>query len=93
VAHPQTDGRRNTNALTSFLFRNKAASFGAKDTDSSFSVANDDGKRYTIALDTSSFFLFRNKAAIAAEGKRPPKRSSQQRQLHRQRESKEPQRY
>jgi hypothetical protein len=45
VAHPQTDGGRNTNALTSFLFRNEAATFGAKDTDSSsFSVADDDGK-------------------------------------------------
>jgi hypothetical protein len=56
VANPLTDGGRNTNALTSFLFRNKAATLGAKDTDSSsFSVA---------AADTSSFFLFRNEAAI-----------------------------
>jgi hypothetical protein len=47
VAHPLTDGGRNTNALTSFLFRNEAATFGAKDTvsSSSFSVAADDGKQ------------------------------------------------
>jgi hypothetical protein len=64
VAHPQTDGGRNSNALTSFLFRNEAATFGAKDTDSSsFSVAS--GKRYTSALNTSSFFPFRNEAFAA----------------------------
>jgi hypothetical protein len=85
VAHPQTDGRRNTNALTSFLFCNKAATYSAKDADTScsFSVADDNGKRETIALDTSSLFLIRNKAAAIAaakseeeEEKQPPKGSS-----------------
>jgi hypothetical protein len=91
VAHPQTDGGRNINALTSFLFRNEAATFGAKDTDSfssSFSVADDDddGKRETIAFDTSSLFLIRNEAAAIAaakseeEEKQPPKGSSRQRE-------------
>jgi hypothetical protein len=98
-----TDGRR-PNARTSFLFRNEAATFGAKDTDSSsFSVAS--GKRQTSALNTFPFFPFWNKAVFAAkcaeekEEEQPPKGSgrpqgsSQQRQLHRQRESEEQQCY
>jgi hypothetical protein len=60
-----TDGRR-PNARTSFLFRNEAATFGAKDTDSSsFSVAS--GKRQTSALNTFPFFPFWNKAAFATK--------------------------
>jgi hypothetical protein len=79
VAHPQTYGGRNTNALTSFLFRNEAATFGAKDTDSSsFSIAS--GKQQTIALDTSSFFLFRNEAAFAAKGEEEEKKNSRRRE-------------
>jgi MFS superfamily sulfate permease-like transporter len=92
VAHPQTYGERNKNALTSFLFRNNAATFGAKDTDSSsYSIAS--RKQQIIALDTSSFFLFRNAATFAAKVEEEEKKSSRhQRQLHRQRESKEQQR-
>jgi hypothetical protein len=72
VAYPQTEGGRNTDALTSFLFRNKEATFCAKDTDSSsssFSVANNDGKQETIALHTYSLFLIRNEAATIAAAK------------------------
>jgi hypothetical protein len=90
VAHPQTEGGRNTIALTSFLFRNEPATFGAKDRDSSsssFSVAAADGKRETIALNTSSLFLIRNEAAAIAaatseeeEEKQLPKGSSRRRE-------------
>jgi hypothetical protein len=72
VAHPQTDGRHNTDALTSFLFRNKAATFGAKDTNSSsssFSVADNDRKQETTALDTYSLFLIRNETDTIAAAK------------------------
>jgi hypothetical protein len=69
VAHPQTEGGRITNApsfLTpSFLFRNKAAGYGANETHSSFSFSGADGKRQRITLHTSSLFLIRNEAAAA----------------------------
>jgi hypothetical protein len=89
VTHPQTYGGRITNAPTSFLFCNEAASYGAKDTDSSssFSVADNDGKRQTIPLDTSSLFLIWNEAAAIAtakseeeDKKQPPKGSVCQRE-------------
>jgi hypothetical protein len=92
VAHPQTYGGRNTNALnTSFLLRNEAANVAAKDTDSSsFSLVS--GRQQRNAHDTYSSFPFRNEAA-EPKGSRQLKRSRQQRQRHRQRESEEQQHY
>jgi hypothetical protein len=77
VAHPQTYGGRITHAPTSFLFRNEAASYGAKDTDSSSSFSVADGKRQTIPHDTSSLFLFRNEtgSGTSRESERARSRS------------------
>jgi hypothetical protein len=82
VAHTQTDGGRI--APSSFHFRNKAARYGAKKTNSSsFSANNSDGgKQQRVTLDTSALFLIQNKAAAIApshskkeEEKQAPKAS------------------
>jgi hypothetical protein len=66
VAHTQTDsGRINP---SSFPFRNKAARYGAKQTNSSSFSSNhsDGGKRQRVTLDTSALFLIWNAAAAIA---------------------------
>jgi hypothetical protein len=70
VAHPQTHSGRLRNALntSSFLFRNEAAPFAAKGTDSS-SFFPTSGRQQRNVLDTYSSFPFQNKAAaFAAKG-------------------------